>query len=74
MAIGEAKARAEDDLTRDRDALAAAEEDQRRLEAEVSHLTVERTSFLLELETSRDEVFALHAQVGKDKEAMVEDY
>ena len=74
MAVGEAKARAGDDLTRDRDALAAAKEDQRRLEAEVSHLTVERTSLLLELETSRDEVSALHAQVGKDKEAMVEDY
>ena len=37
---GEAKARAEDDLTRVRDALAATEEDRRGLEAEVARMTV----------------------------------
>ena len=41
MAAGEAKARAEDELARMRDALAATEEDKRRLEAEVFRLTVE---------------------------------
>ena len=50
------------------------EEDERGLEAEVAHLTSERTSLLLKLETSIDEVSALHSQVGKDKKAMVEDY
>ena len=74
LAVGEAKARAEDDLTRARDALVAVKEDGRWLEAKVAHLTVEQTSFLLDLEASRDEVSTLHSQEGKDKEAMVEDY
>ena len=52
----------------------AVEEDRRGLEAKVARLTVERTSLLLELETSRDEVYALHSQANNVKEAMVEDY
>ena len=55
IAAGEAKVRAEDDLARMRDALAAIEEDGRGLE-KVARLTVDRTSLLLELETSKDEV------------------
>ena len=74
IATSKAKARAEDDLARMRDALVDAEEDMRGLEAEVTRLTIERTSLLLELETSRDEVSTLHSQAGKDKEVMVEDY
>ena len=74
VAMGEAKARAKDVLTRVQDALAVANEEWRGLEAEVARLTVEITSLLLDLEASRNEVFALHSQVGKDKEAMVEDY
>ena len=54
VAVGEAKARAEDDLTRVRDALAAVEEDGHGLEAEVARLKVERASLLLEVEASRD--------------------
>ena len=73
VATGEAKAKAKDDLTRDRDALAAGEEDGRRIEAEFARLEVERTSLLLELEASKDEVSSLHSQAGKDKEAMEED-
>ena len=61
MAVGEANARAKDELTRARDALAAAEEDGRKLEAEVARLLIERMSLLLELEASRDEVPALHS-------------
>ena len=61
IAAGEAKARAEDDLARMREALAAVEEDRRGLKAKVSRMTVERTSLLLKLETSRDEVSALHS-------------
>ena len=60
--MGEAKARAKDDLTRVRESL------------EVTGLTVERTSLLLELRASKDKVSALHSQVGKEKEAMVEVY
>ena len=74
VGAGEAKARAEDDLTRVRDTLVAAEENKRGLEVEVARPTVERTSLLLELEAPRDEVSTLHSHVGKDKEAMVEDY
>ena len=74
LVVGEAKARAEDDLTRARDALAAVEEDGHWLEAKVARLTVEQTSLLLDLEASRDEVSTFHSQEGKDKEAMVEDY
>ena len=74
IVAGEAKVRAEDDLTRVRDALAAAEEDGRELEAKAARLTIEQTLLLLEFEASRDEVSALHFQAGKDKEAMMEDY
>ena len=35
---------------------------------------VERSSLLLELEASKDEVSSLHSQVAKDKESMEEDY
>ena len=57
-------------------ALVAAEENRRRLEAEIACLAVERTSLLLELEASKDEVFSFHSQEGKDKdkEAMEKDY
>ena len=71
---GDDKARAEDDLTWARDALATSEEDKRRLEDEVTRLEVKRTLLLLKLEGSKDEVSSLHSQVGKDKEAKEEDY
>ena len=45
-----------------------------RLKVEVAHLAVERTSLLLELEASKDEMSSLHSQTSKDKEAMEEDY
>ena len=54
--------------------MAAAKEDEHRLEAEVSRLAVEQTSLLLELQVSKYEVSSLYSQVGKDKEAMEEDY
>ena len=74
VAVGESKVRAEDNLTRARDALAAAKEDGSKLEAEVARLAVERMSLLLELEASKDEVSSLHSHAGKDKEAMEEDF
>ena len=54
--------------------MAAGEEDECRLEAEVTRLAVERTLLLLELKESKDEVSSLHSQASKDKEDMVEDY
>ena len=74
VVVGEAKARARANLIKARDALAVAKEDGHRLDAEVAHLVVERTLFLLKLEESKDEVSSLHSQASKDKEAMVEDY
>ena len=74
VTAGNAKARVEDDLTRARDALAAGEEDGHRLEVELALLAVEQTSLLLELKASKDEVYYLHSQTSKDKEAMEEDY
>ena len=74
VAASDAKARVEDELTRVLDALAAAEEDKHRLEAEFVHLAVERMLLLLELEASKYEVSSLHSKAGKDKEDMEEDY
>ena len=71
---GEAKARVEDDLARALDALATTKEDRHMSEAEIACLVVKRTSLLLKLEASKDKVSSLHSQVGKDKEAMEEDY
>ena len=50
------------------------EKNGRKLEDEVASLEVERTSLLLELEGSKDEVSSLHSQEGKDREAMEENY
>ena len=64
----------ESGLARVQDALAAVEEARRRAEAKTAHLKIERTSLLLELGATKDEVSSLHSQAGKDKEAMEEDY
>ena len=45
-----------------------------KCKAEAAHLEVERTSLMLEIGTTKDEVSSLHSQAGKDKEAMEEDY
>ena len=74
IAVGDAKARIEDDLARVLDALAAVEEGGHRSEAKIARLTVEQTSLLLKLKASKDEVSSLHSQEGKDKEAMKEGY
>ena len=81
FAGGDEKAKAEGDLARVQDDLAAMEkaraianEARCKAEAEVARLEVERKSFLLEIRAAKDEVFSLHSQAGKDKEAMEEDY
>ena len=59
-ATGDAKVRAEDDLSRARDALAATEKDKHKFKAKVARLAVERTLLLLELVASKDEVYSFH--------------
>ena len=67
-------ARAEEDLVRVQEALAAAEEGRCKAEARTTCLEVEWTSLLLELRAAKDEVSSFHSQVGRDKEAMEEEY
>ena len=58
-AVGSARAKVEFKLARVQNALAVLEEARRKTEDEASRLVVERVSLLLELRTSKDEVFAL---------------
>ena len=74
IAAGNAKARVESGLARVQDALVVVEEARRMAEADTAHLEIERTTLLLKLGATKDEVSSLHSQVGKDKEAMEEDY
>ena len=60
-AVGDAKARVEDDRTKALHALAIAKEGRHRSEAEIARLEAERALFLLQLETSKGEVSSLHA-------------
>ena len=73
-AAGQARARVEEDLARVQEALAVAEEGRCKAKAETARLEVERTSLLLELEETKDEVSSLHSQASRDKEAMEEEY
>ena len=74
--MGDTKALVEDKLARAQDALVVAEEGRHKAEAEAeaTHLEVERTSLLLEIEAAKDELSSLHSQAGKDKEAIEEEY
>ena len=74
VAVGNAKARAEDDLATVQDALVMAEEARSKVEADTTRLEVEQTSLLLEIGEAKDEVSYLQSQAGKDKAAMNEDY
>ena len=70
------KAQAKEELARVQDALATAEETRCKVEAEVEavRLEVERTSFMLDIIATKDEVSSLQSQAVKDKEAIEEDY
>ena len=70
----DAKARAEEDLARDQEALVAAKEGRCKADAETACLEVEWTSLLLDLGATKDEVSSLHSEVGKEKKAMEEEY
>ena len=61
-AVGEASARAKEDLVRVQEALVATEEGRHKAEGEITCLEVERTSVLLELGATKDEVSSLHSQ------------
>ena len=54
--------------------MAVSEEARRKAEDEANRLAIERVSLLLELETSKDEVFAFQAQALKEKKALKEAY
>ena len=72
--VGDAKAWAENELARVRDALAAAEEVRSMAEVEAASLEVERTSLMLDIGAVKDKVSSFQSQAGKDKEAIEEDY
>ena len=61
-AAGNAKARVESELARVQNALAVAEEARQKADDEVSRLTDERVSLLLELGTCKDEISAIRAE------------
>ena len=71
---GDAKAKVDEDLARVQEALATMEEGRHKAEAEIACLEVERTSLLLELEATNDEVSYLYSQAGRDQEAMEKEY
>ena len=73
-AAGNSRVRANEDLVRVQEALAAAEEGKRKAEVETAYLEVKRTSLLPKLGATKDEVSSFHFQEGKDKEAMEEEY
>ena len=71
---GNARAKVDFKLARAQNALAIAEEARRKAEDEASRLVFERVSLLLELRTSKDEMFALQEQALKEKKALEEAY
>ena len=73
-AAGNAKARVESELARVQNALAVAEEARRKAEDEVSRLTDEQVSLLLELGTHKDEISTIRAEALRENEALREAY
>ena len=61
-------------LARLQNALAVAEEDRRKADDEVSCLTDERVSLLLELGTYKDEISAIWAEAVRENVALREAY
>ena len=61
-AAGNVRARVESELARVQSTLAAAEEARRKVDDEISRLTDERVSLLLELGTCKDEISAIRAE------------
>ena len=72
--VGSARANVESELARVQNALAVAKEVRRKADDEVSRLTDERVSLLLELGTFKDEMSAILAEALKENEALREAY
>ena len=60
-ATSDTRARAEEDLAGVQEALAAMEEGRHKAEAGIARLEVDRTSLLLELKATKDEVSSFHS-------------
>ena len=73
-AAGNAWAKVESELARVQNALVVAEKERRKADNEVSRLTDERVSLLLELETCKDEMSAIRVEALKENEALREAY
>ena len=73
-AAGNARAKVESELARVQNALVIVEKARRKADNEVSRLTNERVSLLLELETCKDEMFAIRVEALKENEALREAY
>ena len=73
-AAGSAKEKMESELARVQNALVVTKEARRNADDEVSCLTDERVSLLLELKTSKDEMSAIRAEALKENEALREAY
>ena len=71
-AAGNARARVESKLARVQSALAAVEEARRKADDEISHLTNERVSLLLELRTCKDEISTIQEEALRENEALRE--
>ena len=74
VSVGDEKAWVDDNPARVQDALVVAEEARCKGEAKVTRLEVERTSLLLEIRATKDEMSSLHSQASKDKVSMEKDY
>ena len=68
------KARVDKDLARAQDSHPTIEEAKRKAEAETACLKVDRTSLLMDIGATKDEVSALQSQARKDKEALEGEY
>ena len=64
---GDAKAKVEDDMARVLDVLAAAEEDMRKLETEITRQAVKRPLLLLELDATKDKVSSFIPKRGRKR-------
>ena len=72
--VGSSRAKVESELARVQNALAVTKEARRKADDEVSRLTDERVSLLLELGTCKDEMFAIQAEALRENEALREAY
>ena len=71
-AAGNARARVESKLARVKNALATTEEARQKADDEVSRLTDERVSLLLQLGTCKDEISNIRAEALRENEALRE--